>query len=194
MAVGARSARFRHRRATNRVHRRELARRRALADARRVGMKIQEREKQAVSLVAGLALMFAIAFGPILLITHRGPWTPGAITIGAGIGGAGLFALAVLFRAQKLGSDESIFSGRFGLVVAVLGVLLLLAFEGLGIWALGDERSPVREDRTVWGLVAGLVGIGYLGRAIHRNLTGAPLVPPPAVAPSPAPRDEDDDE
>lgn len=157
-------------------------------------MKIQEREKQAVSLVAGLTLMCAMAFGPILLITHRGPWTPGAITIGVAIGGAGLFALAVLFRAQKLGSDDSIFSGRFGLVVAVLGVLLLLAFEGLGIWALEDERSPVREDRTVWGLVAGLVGIGYLVRAIHRNLTGAPLVPPPAGAPSPAPRDEDDDE
>lgn len=139
------------------------------------GMKTEEREKQMVSLVAAFALMGTMMCCPLALIGGvNGAWSLGFLLFFAVVVSVGIFALAVLFRVQKLESGESIFSGRFGLAIAGTGVVLLLGLEVLMIVALFEDPSMTRPGRVLGGIAAGAFGLAYLARVIYRNLTGTP--------------------
>lgn len=136
-------------------------------------MKPHEREKQAVSLVAALVMMSVMAAGPIFLIVHQGPWSPTEIAVGVGIVAAGAFSLALLLRNQRLGPEQSTLSGRFGLVIAGLGVLILLGGAAVCGWAIAEpEVSAIPPGRAFGGIAGCLLAVAYLARAIVRNLRG----------------------
>jgi hypothetical protein len=89
------------------------------------------------------------------------------------VGLAGAFALTVLLRNQRLQADESTLSGRFGLVVASLGILIALGGLGLCGWVLLEpERAGVRFGRAAAGCAACVLGIAYLVRSVVRNVRG----------------------
>jgi hypothetical protein len=152
----------------------------------------RRREAQLVSLGAVFVFMLTIGIGPLVVLGHRGPWVGDAWMLPAGLVVVGAFSLAVLVRAQKLRSGESILSGRFGLVIAVVALAVLLGVGGLFVAAIADgqaDRTPARV--RFGGPIAVGLGIAYLVRRIHANLTGRDVAP--AVEPVDDEGGEEDD-
>jgi hypothetical protein len=134
-------------------------------------METRTKEAQMISLAAALIIMFAMGMTPLLVLGHRGAWTTEALLVPVGFLVSGTFALAVLMRAQKLRPGESILSGRFGLVIAVVALVVLLAIGALvaGSVASGHVAGPARA--YVGGFTAVVLGVGYLARRIYENVT-----------------------
>jgi hypothetical protein len=121
-----------------------------------------------ISIVSGLVVMASVAATPLVALVHRGSWSPEQLMLPVGFGLVGVFALAILFRAQKLGPDESLLSGPFGLAIALAGIVALASLGALFLWPLWANEV---DDVDMRGVALCAVGIVYLARSIYVNLT-----------------------
>jgi hypothetical protein len=129
-------------------------------------------EAQAISIGSALVVMMAMGMTPMVVLVHRGPWTPEELLVPIGCVLSGAFALAVLMRAQKLRPGESILSGRFGLVIALAALAVLLGIGAFLASALVTGDIASRDGDSLSGVAGVALGIGYLVRRIYVNLTG----------------------
>jgi hypothetical protein len=127
------------------------------------------RERQMVVLAAAIVLLFALPT-TVMLAALAAQWTIGTILTCA-IGGAVVIAsMAVMVRAQRSDWRRSIFAGRFGLALALLGIALFAAILGITVW--GFVAGELRGGRVVGGGLAYALGLAYLIRAVRANLRG----------------------
>ena len=131
-------------------------------------MRRDPRETQFISVVSGLVVMASMAATPLTILVHRGPWSPAELMLPVGFGTGGVFALAILFRAQKLAPDESLLSGPFGLAISIAGILVLAAMGAMFLRPGWAEDSL--DDVDTRGVAMCAIGIAYLARSIYANL------------------------
>jgi hypothetical protein len=130
----------------------------------------EARERQFVATIAVIAMMmmFPIVVWLVLEAAMTTGWSWGTGMVVAVLSSALLFGVALVFRLQR-DHSKSIFSGRFGLWVALLGLLLVGGLLVLEVWGVIIGELPLGGGAAGSAFVFG-AALLHLARRIRENL------------------------
>jgi len=129
------------------------------------------RERQMVVLVCAILVMVAMTVLPMAVVAGaHSTWSWGNTLTVTIAGSVLVFCVVLMARVQKDDRRRSIFAGRWGLTIAILGLAMV---GGLGVLTVvGLAQGALEGSRVGYGLSAIAAGVVGLIRKIVQNRRG----------------------